>query len=218
MVSLIANMATHGERGMYHGSEDKSSNRLLIFTTVSISILLVTGITVGILFLTTDQIQIPNTPEPKSIIVESTTTETTSTTTLSKFPEICLSDQIGDGICQPKNARVECDFDNNDCCALGKFQNDSIGNGICDSELDHGNCSYDGNDCRTKDVLKAKYPDCKYLTGSMNGIGDGYCDDVYNSKQCGFDEGDCCLHESMLNKEYCLTCACFTAEEESGGI
>lgn len=215
-------MATHMERDMYAGSEDKSSKRLQIITCASIAILFATCIAVGTILISKEPSDVSNTIGPKPvnpIVMETTRTTTlTPTTTASKFPEVCLPDNVDDEICQLENARVECDFDGNDCCEFGKFLNESsIGDGICDLQLDHGNCSYDGNDCRTKSILTLKYPDCGYLGGILSGIGDGYCDDIYNSKQCGFDEGDCCLHESMLNKEYCSTCACFTDDEQNGG-
>ena len=222
-MSWLSNMATHMDN-MYAGSEDKiQSKRLQIITCASIAILFATCISVGTIWITKEQSNVSITVGPKPVIanvMESTTTTTTliTTTTISKFPEICMSYKIDDGICQLENARVECDFDGNDCCQFGKFLNESsIGDGICQLQLDQPNCSYDGNDCRTKSTLMSKYPDCKYLEGLMSGIGDGYCDDVYNSKQCGFDEGDCCLHESMLKKEFCSTCACFSEDEQNEG-
>ena len=113
----------------------------------------------------------------------------------------CMSDCIGDGICDDQNNFSWCEYDNGDCCLLSENEN---ANDFCQECL-----------CKTNEtnypISFATQPgyDCV-----SDWIGDGFCDDENNYSWCQYDNGDCCHQQTAYENanNYCIECLCKSNE------
>ena len=99
----------------------------------------------------------------------------------------CLTNYLGDGICNIENYNEQCYYDGNDCnhCKI-----ELMGNGYCDQENDNVVCNFDGEDCS-----------CDFFS-----FGNGICDQINNNARCYFDLGECetnCKNPGIVGNGFC---------------
>eukprot|EP00903_Cladosiphon_okamuranus_P005791 g5738.t1 len=113
--------------------------------------------------------------------------------------ENCHAGQIGNGWCDHRNNKPECDYDGGDCCECtcdpGPEADDdyrcspAAGYACVDPEAP---CVDD--DSVTVDMLEH----CHWPSG----IGNGWCDIGNNTPECNYDGGDCCECTCEVNEFY----------------
>ncbi|CAM9217893.1 unnamed protein product [Ectocarpus sp. 8 AP-2014] len=124
----------------------------------------------------------------------------------------CYDYGIGNGECDPRNNKEECDFDGGDCCECTCDPSLGTSDDLCKSDsfyacIDPLAPCVDEDDDITADMF--------HEYQRWHQFGDGLCDQENNVPEYGYDDGDCCECTCETDNEHlCQFFVCLDPEAE----